>query len=98
TLVLSNLTSTAAGRYRCIATGSCGSPVPSTVTQLSVGEPPEVMATSGDATICEGEAFSASVSVTGAGASCEWYFLGGTVWVPAGTLGSGIEGANTPFL
>ena len=78
TLILANLTSDAAGFYRCVAMGTCGDPVTSNAAELMVGEDTAILSSPDDATVCPGDSVAFAISAAGTNLAYQWRFDDGS--------------------
>ncbi len=71
TLTLSSVAFSAAGDYRCVVTGGCGS-VTSDAATLSVSDVTTIAQQPASRTVCEGSSATFAVAATGGGLSFRW--------------------------
>ncbi|WP_211223373.1 immunoglobulin domain-containing protein, partial [Flavobacterium soli] len=73
TFTISNAASTDAGEYFVVISGSCGTPVTSTIVELILNQPTVITDEPDAQTVCEGQAINLEVVATGVDLTYQWY-------------------------
>lgn len=75
-IVISNLSSSDQGSYRCVITDGCGNIINSDAATLTVYEPLTLDSISKSDTVCEGQPVNLFVEVSGTNPTYQWFFNG----------------------
>jgi len=84
--------------YRCVVTGSCGSPATSNAATLTVtGVPPAITSQPMSDSVCNGSTKTFSISATGSSITYQWQVNSGSGWTNVSNTGI-YSGATTAAL